>query len=576
MKCRDTLGEHIVSGDKKIEKWMVFSAWPYVNATPHLGNLIGSILSADIAARFLRMTGAEVVFASGSDMHGTPIEVEAIKLGIDPKEFAEKNHERIKSLFEKWRISFDNYTKTESEVHIKFVQDFYRKVYENGYVFEDVVQMLYCPKDKIFLPDRFVVGTCPYCGYEKAHGDQCENCGRLLEPTLLINPRCAICGSTPEIRTTKHWFFDLPKLQDKLKEYIENNKNLPANARNMSLQMLKEGLKPRSLTRDNKWGIPAPFPGAEGKTIYVWMEAVLGYVSAVKEYFEKQGRPEKWREFWFGEDVKSVYFIGKDNIPFHTIIFPALLMANGEGYVLPWTVASTEYLLFKGLKFSKSKRIGIWIDEALEVFPVDYWRYALVALRPEVRDTNFTWEEFQRLVNSELNDIIGNYVHRVLTLTYRKFDGKIPEAEIRGEKEKEIEEKITEFVDAAKESMYRFRFKDALSKIVQLAGVGNAFINDTRPWEKPEEESASILYTALHIVKALAIMLSPIIPDSAQKMWEYLGYDDKVEKHLWDEAKQPPPSGQKLKKPEPLFSKITDEDIKKAVQTIEKMRGESL
>ncbi len=576
MKCRDTLGEHIVSGDKKIEKWMVFSAWPYVNATPHLGNLIGSILSADIAARFLRMTGAEVVFASGSDMHGTPIEVEAIKLGIDPKEFAEKNHERIKSLFEKWRISFDNYTKTESEVHIKFVQDFYRKVYENGYVFEDVVQMLYCPKDKIFLPDRFVVGTCPYCGYEKAHGDQCENCGRLLEPTLLINPRCAICGSTPEIRTTKHWFFDLPKLQDKLKEYIENNKNLPANARNMSLQMLKEGLKPRSLTRDNKWGIPAPFPGAEGKTIYVWMEAVLGYVSAVKEYFEKQGRPEKWREFWFGEDVKSVYFIGKDNIPFHTIIFPALLMANGEGYVLPWTVASTEYLLFKGLKFSKSKRIGIWIDEALEVFPVDYWRYALVALRPEVRDTNFTWEEFQRLVNSELNDIIGNYVHRVLTLTYRKFDGKIPEAEIRGEKEKEIEEKITEFVDAAKESMYRFRFKDALSKIVQLAGVGNAFINDTRPWEKPEEESASILYTALHIVKALAIMLSPIIPDSAQKMWEYLGYDDKVEKHLWDEAKQPPPPGQKLKKPEPLFSKITDEDIKKAVQTIEKMRGESL
>ncbi|RLE61508.1 MAG: methionine--tRNA ligase [Thermoprotei archaeon] len=559
-----------------MEKWMVFSAWPYVNATPHLGNLIGSILSADIAARFLRMTGAEVVFASGSDMHGTPIEVEAIKLGIDPKEFAEKNHERIKSLFEKWRISFDNYTKTESEVHIKFVQDFYRKVYENGYVFEDVVQMLYCPKDKIFLPDRFVVGTCPYCGYEKAHGDQCENCGRLLEPTLLINPRCAICGSTPEIRTTKHWFFDLPKLQDKLKEYIENNKNLPANARNMSLQMLKEGLKPRSLTRDNKWGIPAPFPGAEGKTIYVWMEAVLGYVSAVKEYFEKQGRPEKWREFWFGEDVKSVYFIGKDNIPFHTIIFPALLMANGEGYVLPWTVASTEYLLFKGLKFSKSKRIGIWIDEALEVFPVDYWRYALVALRPEVRDTNFTWEEFQRLVNSELNDIIGNYVHRVLTLTYRKFDGKIPEAEIRGEKEKEIEEKITEFVDAAKESMYRFRFKDALSKIVQLAGVGNAFINDTRPWEKPEEESASILYTALHIVKALAIMLSPIIPDSAQKMWEYLGYDDKVEKHLWDEAKQPPPSGQKLKKPEPLFSKITDEDIKKAVQTIEKMRGESL
>lgn len=565
-----------MGGDRKGEKWLVFSAWPYVNATPHLGNLIGSILSADIAARFLRMTGAEVVFASGSDMHGTPIEVEAIKLGIEPKELAEKNHERIKSLFEKWRISFDNYSKTESEVHIKFVQDFYRKVYENGYVFEDVVQMLYCPKDKIFLPDRFVVGTCPYCGYEKAHGDQCENCGRLLEPTLLINPRCAICGSTPEIRTTKHWFFDLPKLQDKLKEYIENNENLPANARNMSLQMLKEGLKPRSLTRDNKWGIPAPFPGAEGKTIYVWMEAVLGYISAVKEYFEKQGRPEKWREFWFNKDVKAVYFIGKDNIPFHTIIFPALLLASGEGYILPWTVASTEYLLFKGLKFSKSKRRGIWIDEAIEVFPVDYWRYALVALRPEVRDTNFTWEEFQRLVNSELNDIIGNYIHRVLTLTYRRFGGKIPEAEKSDKRENEVEEKIAELVDAAKESMYRFRFKDALSKIIQLAGVGNAFINDTRPWEKPEKEAASILYTALHIVKALAIMLSPIIPDSAQKIWEYLGYEDKVEARLWDEAKQPPPPGQRLKKPEPIFSKISNKDIERAIQMIEKLRGEPI
>lgn len=561
---------------KKREKWMVFAAWPYVNATPHLGNLIGSILSADIAARFLRMTGAEVVFASGSDMHGTPIEVEAIKLGVDPKEFAEKNHERIKKLFEEWRISFDNYTKTESEVHIHFVQDFYRKVYENGYVFEDVVQMLYCPKDKIFLPDRFVVGTCPYCGYEKAHGDQCENCGRLLEPTLLINPRCAICGSTPEIRTTKHWFFDLPKLQEKLKEYIEGNKNLPPNARNMSLQLLKEGLKPRSLTRDNKWGIPAPFPGAEGKTIYVWMEAVLGYVSAVKEYFEKRGEPEKWKEFWLNDDVKSVYFIGKDNIPFHTIIFPALLMASGEGYVLPWTVASTEYLLFRGLKFSKSKRIGIWIDEALQVFPVDYWRYALTALRPEVRDTNFTWDEFKRLVNGELNDAIGNYVHRVLTLAYRVFDGKIPEPGELGEEEREVEEKVKSIVDDAKKTMYRFRFKEALSKIVQLAGVGNAFINNTRPWEKPKEEAAATLYVALHIVKALAITLAPVIPESAQKIWEYLGYKDKVELHLWDEAKEPPPPGQTLREPKPLFRKISDEDIENAIKTIERLRGESI
>ena len=557
------------------EKWMVFSAWPYVNAIPHLGNMIGSILSSDIAARFLRMTGAEVVFASGSDMHGTPIEVEAIKQKVEPKELAEKNHRKIKALFEKWRISFDNYTRTESETHIKFVQDFYRKVYDNGYVFDDEIQMLYCPHDKIFLPDRFVVGTCPYCGYEKAHGDQCENCGRLLEPTLLIEPKCTICGSTPVIKSTRHWFFNLQKLEERLKEYIEGNENLPANARNMSLQMLKEGLKPRSLTRDNKWGIPAPFPGAEGKTIYVWMEAVLGYVSAVKEYFEQKGQPEKWREFWFDKNTKAVYFIGKDNIPFHTIIFPALLLANGDGYVLPWTVASTEYLLFRGLKFSKSKRIGIWIDEALEVFPVDYWRYALVALRPEVRDTNFTWEDFMRLINSELNDNIGNYVHRVLTLTYRRFGGEVPNPGVLGEAEKEVEEKIKEIVDSVKESMYRFRFKDALTKVLQLSAIGNAFINDTRPWEQPDEKAAALLYTALHIVKALAIMLSPIIPDSAQKMWELLGYDSKVEDQLWDEAKKTVAPRQKLVKPKPLFKKITQEELKEAIEKIEKLRGYS-
>lgn len=556
---------------EKREKWMVFSAWPYVNRVPHLGNLIGSILSADVAARFLRLTGADVVFASGSDMHGTPIEVEALKMGISPKELAERNHAVVKELFEKWDISFDNYTKTESPVHVKFVQDFYKKVYENGYVFDDVVQMLYCPNDKMFLPDRFVVGTCPYCGYEKAHGDQCENCGRLLEPTLLINPRCAICGATPIIKSTRHWFFDLPKLSEELERYIEENKNLPANAKNMSLQMIREGLKPRSLTRDNKWGIPAPFPGAEGKTIYVWMEAVLGYISAVKEYFEERGEPERWKEFWFDKDTKTVYFIGKDNIPFHVIIFPALLMASGEGYVLPWTVAATEYLLFKGLKFSKSKRHGIWIDEALEVFPVDYWRFVLIALRPEVRDTNFTWEEFARIVNNELNDAIGNYIHRVLTLAYKRY-GRVPEpSRVDAEAEK-LHETIRGYVESIKESMYKFRFKEALSKIVQLAGEGNAYLNRTKPWDLGDEEAAPVLYAALHLVKALAIMLSPIIPRSAQRVWEFLGYSDRVEERLWDEALEPPEPGLPLAKPEPLFHKVSQEDIEEAVAKIEEKR----
>ncbi|MEM3893081.1 MAG: methionine--tRNA ligase [Thermofilum sp.] len=552
------------------EKWLVLAAWPYVHGVPHLGNLIGSILSADVAARYLRMKGADVVFVSGSDMHGTPIEVEALKRGVSPKDLAESNHKTIQSLFERWNISFDNYSTTESDVHKQFVHEFYDKVYKNGYVFEEVVQLYYCPNDGLFLPDRFVTGTCPYCGYEKAYGDQCENCGRLLEPTLLLNPRCSICGGTPVLRTTKHWFFDLPKLQSALEEYIKGNENLPSNAKNMSLQILKDGLRPRALTRDNKWGIPAPFPGAEDKTIYVWMEAVLGYISATIEYFRRRGEPERWKDFWLDPSTRSVYFIGKDNIPFHTLILPALLMASGEGYVLPWTVASTEYLLFKGLKFSKSKRVGVWIDEALEVFPVDYWRFALIALRPEARDTNFTWEEFQRVINNELIDNIGNFIHRVLVLAYRRYDGKVPAPSSR-RAERLTEELRKRFVQVTL-SMDAFRFKEALSRILALSSAGNAFLNEEKPWELDPKDASGIVFDLLQVVKALAVMLYPMIPSSAERIWNLLGYNDNLANHLWIEALEPLPPGQDLLEPKPLFSKITDEDIKAAVQKIESIR----
>ncbi len=559
-------------GGLRKEKWMVFSAWPYVNAIPHLGNMIGSVLSADIAARFLRMKGAEVVFASGSDQHGTPVEVEAIKRGVDPRKLADEMHEKVKELFEKWMISFDIYTKTENPVHVKFVREFYRKVYENGYIFDDVVQVLYCPRDGLFLPDRFVEGTCPYCGYPKARGDQCDNCGRLLDPLMLVEPRCVICGSKPVVRDSRHWFFDLPKLAEMLRKYIEENPHLPDNARNMSLQMIKEGLKPRSLTRDNKWGIPAPFPGAEGKTIYVWMEAVLGYVSAVKELFERRGEPEKWREFWLDPNTKSVYFIGKDNIPFHTIIFPALLMASGEGYVLPWTVASTEYLMFEGEKFSKSRGIGIWIDEALELLPVDYWRFALIAMRPEVRDVNFTWRGFQEVVNSLMNDIIGNFIHRALTLVKRRFNYVIPEPGELRECDEQVLREAWGRVEEAEKFMYEFRFKRALSSIVEVASIGNRYLNERRPWEEARDDAAKTLFVACSLVKTLAITLAPIIPCSAQRAWEMLGYEGRVEEAGWDEAKRPVRPGLRIRDPKPLFRKISDEELEELKAKLARLR----
>jgi len=539
----------------------VCAAWPYINAIPHLGTLIGSVLSADVFARYLRLKGEDVVYVSGSDEHGTPIEVEAIRRNISPKEYTDKMHEIVSDLFKKWGISFDNYTRTENPIHIEFVRGFYKKIEKNGYVFTKIQQLPYCPNCKRFLPDRFVEGVCPYCGYEKARGDQCDNCGRLLEPIQLVNPHCVICGATPEIRETKHWFFNLSAFQDKLKEYIENNKNLPDNAKNFSLQLIKEGLKPRSLTRDNKWGIPAPFEGAKDKTIYVWMEAVLGYISATIEWSIKTGQPEKWKEYWFDSNTKSVYFIGKDNIPFHTLIFPALLMATHENYTLPWNVVSTEYLQFEGEKFSKSRGIGIWADEALKLFPVDYFRYVLISIRPEKHDTSFRWDVFKQLVNDELNDIIGNFIHRTLTFIYNRFNGEIPKLGDLTEDDKKVLKRMEIVTEESGKLLEKFRYKDALSTVVSLMHTGNQYLSNTEPWaliKKNKERASTILNICAQLVASFAILIEPFMPFTAEKIWkELLNMPGSVHEQNWERAKTPIlKEGHKINKPVTLFKKI--------------------
>jgi len=408
-----------------LAKVLVTSAWPYIQHVLHLGNLL-PILSADVLARYHRLKGDEVLFVSGSDVHGTPVEVEAIKQGISPKELTDKNHRLVSDLFKKWGITFDNYTTTESPIHKEYVTNLHCKIDKNGYVFTQEAELPFCPECNRFLPDRFVEGKCPYCGYEGARGDQCEQCGRLIDPITLLEIRCSICGKTPAFRKVKHWYFDFPKFSEQLMNYVENNKQFPDNARNFSLNYIKEGLKPRPLTRDSEWGIPAPFKGAEGKVLYVWFENVLGYVSATIEYFKQHGNEEKWKEFWFDKDSKVLCLIGKDNIPFHTLIFPALLLAIHEGYNLPWNVSTNEFLTYEGQKFSKSRGIGVWIDEALELFPADYWRYTLIANRPETKDANFTWAIFLEKVNADLNDTLGNFVHRTLTFITRYYGGKVP------------------------------------------------------------------------------------------------------------------------------------------------------
>ncbi len=565
-----------LEGTNTPEKVLVTSAWPYINVTPHLGNLVGSVLSADVAARYYRLRGDDVLMVSGSDTHGTPIEVEALKEGISPKALTDRNHTKVAALFKKWEASFDNYTSTESPVHKEFVQQHLMKIYRNGYIFSQKTEMLYCEHDQRFLPDRFVEGKCPYCGYERARGDQCDRCGRLLEGTL-VEPRCVICGNTPTFKTTTHWYIDLSRFSDQLTEYIRGNRQLPSNAKNFSLNWIKEGLKPRAITRDVEWGISAPFPGAEGKTVYVWVDAVLGYVSATIEQCQRMGEPEKWREFWFNKNAKTLYFVGKDNIPFHTIILPALLLASGENYNLPWNVSATEFLNFKGEKASKSRKIGIWIDEALEMFPVDDWRFFLMATRPETKDSNFSWDFFIERINADLNDTYGNFIHRTLTFIDSKFNGEVPKPAKLDAEDEMVLNTISEKVETIADDLEASKLQSAANTLISLSRVGNQFLNEKEPWKllkTDPKKAATIFYVAAQIVKALAVTSAPFIPGSAQQIWQTLGLPGSVEKTRWDEALTRLEPEHKISKPTPLFSKI-DADEKKLDEMLMKIREKS-
>jgi len=556
----------------KKTKWVVTSAWPYVNATPHLGNLIGSTLSADVFARFLRMKGEEVVFVSGSDSHGTPISVEAKKLNVPPDELALKYHKIIKDLHEKWQISFDNYTITHNPIHIEFVQKMYLDIQNNGYINEKEIESLYCENDNLFLPDRFVEGTCPHCKDDGARGDQCDKCQRLLTPLELITPRCAVCGNVPIIRKTKHWYLDLPKLQDRLKKLIEQNEIIPSNARQMCLNSIAEGLPERAITRDLEWGIPAPFENADNKTIYVWFEAVLGYMTAVKEWAEKIiNDPKKFDYFWKDENTKTVYFIGKDNIIFHLIVLPGLILGYNDDkekddqFVLPYNVSSTEFLMYENEKFSKSRGIGIWIDDALKLAPLDYWRFNLVYNRPETSDTSFLWSEFENNIKT-LNDNIGNFIHRTLTFIEKQFNSKIPEKIEYDNIDTKFLNKMNKISTEVGESLLNFKLRKALRDIVNFGKDGNVYLNEKAPWhliKKDKEAAGHVFNICAQAVYALAVLLGPFIPETSDKILSYLNAP-KLSEIIWDNINEHSvKAGQRIKKPEPLFQKFDIEDIKK-------------
>lgn len=567
------------------QKWIVTSAWPYVNAIPHLGNLIGSVLSADVFARYCRLLGDEVVFVSGSDMHGTPVAVTAKKKLMSAQELATKNHKNIKKLFEKWRISYDNYTHTHNPTHIQFVQDFYLDVQKNGYVKEKEIDSLYCDSCNLYLPDRFVEGTCPHCGYEGARGDQCDNpeCGKILTPLELKDPECAICGNRPEVKQTKHWYMDFPKLQDKLEELIKNNDIIPQNARQMCLNSIKDGIPERSITRDLEWGIPAPFEGADEKSIYVWFEAVLGYISAVKEWAEKiEKDPELFDSFWKDKETKSVYFIGKDNIIFHLIVFPGLILAynkdkdESEKLGLPYNVSSTEFLMYENDKFSKSRGVGIWINDALKLAPLDYWRFNLIINRPEKSDTSFLWSEFDNNTKI-LNDNIGNFIHRTLTFIESRFDKKIPKKIKNDERDIQFIDSIIETAKEVSLLLKQFELKKALREVTNFGKECNVYLNDKAPWHiiKENKDAAGHVFNlCAQAVYAMAILLAPFIPDTSEKILEYLNFPKDLRGLRWkDISENALKVDHPIKKPKPLFEKL---DIKQIQKDLNKLREKKM
>jgi len=555
------------------QKYVICPAWPYVNAVPHLGTVL-QLLSADIYVRYLKLRGADVISATGSDCHGTPIEVAALDEGIAPQKLVDRNHAIILDLLKQWNIDL-NYSKTANPFHYKWVQDFYYRCFENGYIFAKEIEQLYCEHDARFLPDRFVEGICPHCGASDARGDQCDSptCGKPLSPIELIDPICKICGKTPVIKKTTQWYYDFSLFQEKLSIYIRQNKQFPENARKFSQHILEEGLQARTLTRDLSWGIPADqaIPEAKGKSIYVWLEAVLGYVSASAEFGErKHNDPDFWKRYWLDQETRTVFFIGKDNIFFHTLLLPALLLGTEESYgkpfVLPYNVSATEFVNFEDRRFSKSKGVGIWINDAAALLPTDYWRYYLTATRPETKDTSFTWQDFEQRINTDLNDVIGNYIHRIFVLLHKFCDGRLPECHRLDDTDRDFVNKVNEIPDTVADYFDQFEFKKALAAVVDFARSSNIYLSTKEPWKLIDTDRSAVettLFLCAQSVSTLAILLSPIIPEASENIWRTLGQEGSVAKQSLNEAGRLKlkPSLQ-LKKSKPFFSKINTKELK--------------
>jgi methionyl-tRNA synthetase len=547
------------------ERILVCIAWPYAKSVTHVGQIVGSILPGDIFARYQRMAGNEVLMVSGSDAHGTPITVEADQKGIAPEQVVAEYHAQILRVWDRLGISWDLYTKTTTENHYELVQDFFTVLLDKGYLFKETMRSPYCPTDRRFLQDRYILGTCPNCGYTKARGDQCEECGKLLDPEQLIDPYCRICHSatsTIEFRDTEHYFWDLPKIQPALAAWVATHTaHWRPNVINFTRGWLEEGLKPRAFTRDIDWGVPVPVAGFENKRIYVWYDAVMGYYTASVEWAKRRGTPDAWKDWWVTTPAqplpsKSYYFIGKDNITFHAVIWPALLLGHG-GLVLPYDVPANEFMQMGGHKASSSEGNVVWTPDALDRYGPDALRYYLAVIMPETRDTTFSYAELVRRNNDELVGAFGNAAHRTLTFVQKHYGAAVPAAGELLAEDQALLTAASEAFATVGAAITAVHLRDGLSTAMALARAVNKYLDDQAPWKtiKTDRDRAG---TSLHVViqalGALRLLLAPYIPHATQKLHELLGFTGDVAREPW--AFAPVPAGQVLSAPTPLFTKF--------------------
>lgn len=557
---------------KNPKRYTVTAALPYTNGPIHIGHLAGVYVPSDIYARYLRLQGKDVAFICGSDEHGVAISMKAKKEGITPQQVIDKYDGIIRQSFIDFGISFDNYSRTSSQIHHDTAQEFFRKLYDNNDFIEEVTEQLYDAKADQFLADRFVTGTCPKCDNPEAYGDQCERCGSTLNATDLINPKSTITGETPILKSTKHWFLPLDRYQDFLSKWIlkDHAKDWKVNVLGQVKSWLDDGLKPRAVTRDLDWGIDVPVEGAEGKKLYVWFDAPIGYISSTKEWAAREGK--NWEDYWKKEDTKLVHFIGKDNIVFHCIIFPAMLKAEGT-YILPDNVPANEFLNLEGNKLSTSKNWAVWLHEYLQDFPEkqDVLRYALTSNAPETKDNDFTWKDFQARNNNELAAVFGNFINRVVVLTNKYYNGIVPTPNDFSEVDVQTLAELKAYPAVISSSIERYRFREAQGELMNVARLGNKYLADEEPWKMVKTDPERVqtqMYVALQIAAALRVLSEPFLPFTANKLTTILNTQD-INWNSVSETSDLIPAGHQIGQAEILFAQIEDSEIQKQIDKLE-------